>query len=79
MCPKASIRQELEKSREEELTKARKFEFSKIPSHALKIPATRQFEGSSERRTKISVVSLISMTIVVNPGPHVSHTERGLF
>ena len=50
MCPKASIRQETEKSREKESTKARRFELSKIPSHALKPTATRQFEGSSERR-----------------------------
>ena len=50
MCPKASIRQEIEKSREKETTKARRFELSKIPSHALKPTATRQFEGSSERR-----------------------------
>ena len=50
MCPKASIRQETEKSREKEPTKARRFELSKIPSHVLKPTATRQFEGSSERR-----------------------------
>ena len=50
MCPKASIRHETEKSREKEPTKATRFELSKIPSHVLKPTATRQFEGSSERR-----------------------------